>query len=235
MTTSAKNVAAYLQNIGNSLINPNNYDDKNFDEVTDTTQSKSISHGSDFYKYQTSLKNRATEGFNGHNDLTHASQSVLLKTQISAAQQEELTRLQRQYVLNRTSYKSLINSIVPDATDDATDYATSNAAKLVQLAQLETTLDTLSRQINTLNDSMNKNISSVNKQISANSYAREDYMNAIITNGDNEAKMLNMSNNIQQMLNDSDIMTLQKNYSYILLSILAAASILVAMNVIKNN
>ena len=235
MTNSAKNVVAHLQNIGNSLINPNNYDDKIFDEVSDTTQSKSISHGSDFYKYQTSLKNRATEGFNGHNDLTHASQSVLLKTQISAAQQEELTRLQRQYVLNRTSYKSLINSIVPDATDDATDYATSNAAKLVQLAQLETTLDTLSRQINTLNDSMNKNISSVNKQISANSYAREDYMNAIITNGDNEAKMLNMSNNIQQMLNDSDIMTLQKNYSYILLSILAAASILVAMNVIKNN
>ena len=227
MTTSAKNVVAHLQNIGNSLINPNNYDDKIFAEVSDASQSTSISHGSDFYKYQTSLKNRATEGFNGHNDLTHASQSVLLKTQISAAQQDELTRLQRQYVLNRTSYKSLINSIVPNAAD--------NAAKLVQLAQLETTLDTLSRQINTLNDSMNKNISSVNKQISANSYAREDYMNAIITNGDNEAKILNMSNNIQQMLNDSDIMTLHKNYSYILLSILAAASILVAMNVIKNN
>jgi hypothetical protein len=227
MTTSVKNVAAYLQNIGNSLINPHNYDDNNYGEVSDVTQSKSISHGSDFYTYQLSLKNRATEGFNGHNALTHASQSVLLKTQISAAQQQELTRLQGEYALNQLSYNSLINTISPTAID--------NSAKILRLAQLETTLDILSRQINTLNDSINKNIISVNDQISTNSSAREKYMRDITNNAAEKANMLNISNNIQHMLNDSDITTLQKNYSYILLSILAAASILVAMNVIKNN
>jgi hypothetical protein len=226
MTSSVKNVVAHLQNVGNSLINPHNYDDNIFDEVSDVTQSKSISHGSDFYKYQMSLKNRAREGFNGHNDLTHASQSVLLKTQISAAQQEELTRLQREYILNQTSYKSLINTLVPDI---------DNSSKFAQLAQLETTLDILSRQINTLNESINNNITSVNDQISTNSSAREKYMKDITSNTVNQANILNISNNVQNMLNDSDIMTLQQNYSYILVSILAAASILVAMNVIKDN
>ena len=75
----------------------------------------------------------------------------------------------------------------------------------------------------------------MNDQISANSIASEKYMTGITSNKANEANMINVSNNIQNMLNDSDIATLQKNYSYILLSILAAASVLVAMNVIKNN
>jgi Mg2+ and Co2+ transporter CorA len=226
MTTSVKNVVAHLQNIGNDLINPNNYDDNNYDEVD---QYKSISHGNEFNKYQTSLKNKATyitEGFNGHDPLTQTSQSVLLNTQISNVQQQKLTQLKQDFVLNQTKYNSLINTILP---------ATDNSAKLQQLAELEKTLDLLSQQINTLNDLLKKNITSVNNQISTNSSAREKYMKDITNHNKTEANMLNISNNIQNMLNDSDITTLQKNYSYILLSILAAASILVAMNVIKNN
>jgi hypothetical protein len=226
MTTSVNNVVAHLQNIGNSLINPNNYDDNYYAEVE---QYKSISHGNDFNKYQMSLKNKSTyitEGFNGHDALTNTSRSVLLKTQISSAQQQELTKLKQEYVLSQTNYNSLINTISPGA---------DNSAKLQQLALLETTLDNLSKQINTLNDLLKKNITSVNDQISTNSDAREEYMNDIVSNNTNEADMTDISNNIQNMLNDSDITTLQKNYSYILLSILAAASILVAMNVIKSN
>jgi hypothetical protein len=75
----------------------------------------------------------------------------------------------------------------------------------------------------------------VNDQISTNSSESGKYMNDISSNADDEDNMLNISNNIQNMLNDSEIATLQKNYSYILLSILAAASILVAMNVIKTD
>jgi hypothetical protein len=222
MTTSVKNVVANLHNIGKSFINSNNYDVNNYDEVS---QSKSISHGNDFCKYQMSIKNKAVEGFNGH--LTTTSQSILLQTQISSAQQQELTRLKREYALAQTSYKSLINAIVPTTAD--------NSAKLQQLAQLETTLDSLSQQINTLNDLLQNNITSVNDQISTNSNAREEYMNDITSNNENETNEFYISNNIQNMLNDSDISTLQKNYSYLLLSILAAASVLVAMNVVQNN
>jgi hypothetical protein len=226
MTTSVKNVVAHIQNIGNSLINPNNYDDNTYAEVD---KYKSISHGNDFNKYQTSLKNKSTyitEGFNGHDTLTNTSQSVLLKTQLSSAQQAELTKLKQEYVLNQTNYNSLISTISLGA---------DNSAKLQQLVILEATLDKLSQQINALNDIIKNNVTSVNNQISTNSDAREEYMNDIASNNTTEADMNDISNNIQNMLNDSDITTLQKNYSYILLSILAAASILVAMNVIKNN
>lgn len=236
MTTIVKTVAFNLQNIGESLITPgnyennnyvdNNYVDNNYEEVNGTDQYKSISHGNDFNKYQTSLKNKALEGFNGRNVLTNTSQSVLLQTQLSKAQQQELIRLKQEYVLKQTNYNSLRNTISP---------VTNNAAKLQQLAQLETTLDLLSQKINTLNKLLINNVSSVNYQISANSSAREKYMSDISSNKKAEANIINISNNIQNMLYDSDITTLQKNYSYILLSILAAASIIVAMNVINKN
>jgi hypothetical protein len=103
-----------------------------------------------------------------------------------------------------------------------------------QLNQLETTLNLLSQQINTLNDILKNNVTSVNNQLTTNSSAREKYMNDITSNATSEANTLDTSKNIQNMLNDSDITALQKNYTYILFSIFAAASILVAMNVIKN-
>lgn len=227
MTTSVKNIESNLHNMGTYLINTNNYDDNNYDETSDAY--KSILHGNDFNKYQTSLKSKATyitEGFNGHNTLTNASQSVLLKTQMSSEQQAELTRLKQELVTTQASYNSILNTISP---------ATDNSAKLRQLAQLGSTLDVLSKQINTINDVLKTNVTSVNDQISKNSSESGKYMNDISSNDDEEDNMLNISNNIQNMLNDSEIATLQKNYSYILLSILAAASILVAMNVIKTD
>lgn len=104
-----------------------------------------------------------------------------------------------------------------------------------QLNQLATTLNLLSQQINTLNGQLQHNVTSVNNQLSTNSSAQKAYVHDIELNHNNETARHEMSTNIQNMLNDSNIVTLQKNYSYILLSILAAASILVAMNVIKNN
>ena len=167
MTTSAKNIVAHVQNIGKSLINPNNYDDNNYDEVSDAAQYASISHGNDFYKYQMSLKNKAnyiTEGFNGH--LSQATESVLLNTTISSAQQLELTRLKQQYTINQASYNILITSILPTNGD--------NSEKLQQLSQLETTLDLLAQQINTLNDILQNDVTNVNSQISTNSITREE-------------------------------------------------------------
>ena len=102
MTTSVKKVAFNLQTIGNSFANnydDNNYDDNNYDDnYAKVTQHKSISHGTDFNKYQMGLQKNTThltEGFTGQNDLSHTSQSVLLKTQISNDQQQELTRLKQ--------------------------------------------------------------------------------------------------------------------------------------------
>ena len=220
MTTVVKTVAFNLQNMGKPLTTPNN------DEDLDVTQYKSILHGNDFNQYQMGLQNKEIEGFHGRGALTNTSRSVLSQTQISNTQKQELAQLKQDYVLNHTRYNSLINTISAE---------TDNSAKLQQLALLESTLDLLSKQINKLNDTLKNNVTSVNNQIDTNSAAREKYMKDITSNNTDESNMLNISNNIQNMLNDSDISTLQKNYSYILMSILAAAGILVAINVVKNN
>ena len=41
------------------------------------------------------------------------------------------------------------------------------------------------------------------------------------------------SGNIQNILKDSDIVVLQKNYDYLFWSILAAGTVLVSMNIVK--
>ena len=42
-----------------------------------------------------------------------------------------------------------------------------------------------------------------------------------------------VNNNVQNIVNDSDIMVLQENYKYLFWSILAAGTVLVAMNLNK--
>lgn len=211
MTTS-------LKNIGKSLINTNNYDE--------TYHFKSISQGNEFNKYLTGIKNKAIEGFAGQSSLIDTSESVLLATQISDTQQAELTRLNAEYDSKQTRYNTLINTI---------SSGTNNSNTLQEMKQLETTLDNLTQQINTLNNMLHKNITTVNTQITTNSIAREKYMTDITDNNTHEANMDNVSNNIQNMLNDSNIRTLQQNYSYTLFSIFAAASIIAAINIIQND
>jgi len=103
-----------------------------------------------------------------------------------------------------------------------------------QLNKLGMTLNLLSQQMNSLNDQLKNNVTSVNNQLITNSSTREQNMLDIEDNYAKETEIFNISQNVQNMLTDSDITALQHNYTYILFSILAAASILVAMNVVKN-
>ena len=221
MSASVKNIVTNFKNIGTSLINANNYDE--------TTQFKSISQGAEFNKYIQSIKNDTPyimEGFAGKNKksaLIEKSKSVLSATQISDAQQQKIDRLTSEYLSKQTRYNNLLNT------------NTNNSNRLKEMAKLAKKLNVLSKQIKGLNDALNKNITKVNDKISTNSISRIKYSNAITKNNNDEANMDITAKNIQNMLNDSDIRTLQKNYSYILFSILAAGSILVAMNIMKND
>ena len=46
-------------------------------------------------------------------------------------------------------------------------------------------------------------------------------------------KIYNFDTNVENILNDSDINVLQKNYNYLFWTILATGTVLVAMNIIK--
>jgi hypothetical protein len=46
-------------------------------------------------------------------------------------------------------------------------------------------------------------------------------------------KIKNFNTNVDNILNDSDIIILQKNYEYLFWSILAVGTLLISMNVVK--
>ena len=67
-------------------------------------------------------------------------------------------------------------------------------------------------------------------QLNANTQGIQDYLNTI---GNINDKIQGYDSNIDNVLNDSDIIVLQKNYDYLFWTILAAGSVLIAMNVMK--
>jgi hypothetical protein len=59
----------------------------------------------------------------------------------------------------------------------------------------------------------------------------EEYLQELNSNNDKIAKF---STSVENILSDSDIVVLQKNYDYLFWSILATGTVVVAMNVVKN-
>lgn len=109
-----------------------------------------------------------------------------------------------------------------------------------QLAQLQTKLNMLSNQITDLTNKFqtgsieagqqsNQNLSTVNK------YNNDlDTINSKISQLGGVTTESMTTREIQNILKDSDIVVLQKNYEYLFWSILAVGTVLVSMNVVKN-
>jgi len=113
---------------------------------------------------------------------------------------------------------------IPDGLKNAT------AAQKQQLEQLQTTLKLLASQMSSYTGNYNTGVQTTQSQIDANTQGIQDYLNQI-QNINN--KIQNYDSNIDNVLNDSDIVVLQKNYDYLFWSILAAGSVLIAMNLMK--
>ena len=60
----------------------------------------------------------------------------------------------------------------------------------------------------------------------------KEYLNEL-NYTDNKIKGFNTNTNIENILSDSDIVVLQKNYDYLFWSILATGTVVVAMNIVK--
>ncbi len=101
-----------------------------------------------------------------------------------------------------------------------------------QMEQLKTKLDLLAKQIVTLNGTLHTNDINVNNQSIQNAKGLLDYLKESI-NTNNKLKTFNT--NVDNILNDSDINVLYENYNYLFWSIIAAGTVLVSMNLIKNN
>jgi hypothetical protein len=112
--------------------------------------------------------------------------------------------------------------------------ANLNSTQKQQLDQLQTKLNMLSNQINGLNNSFKTGSSIANYQADNNISGINDYIKDIKRTNIKSKKVAHESaGGIQNILKDSDIVVLQKNYDYLFWSILAAGAVLVSINVVK--
>jgi hypothetical protein len=109
--------------------------------------------------------------------------------------------------------------------------ANANSSQKEQLSQLQTKLDQLTLKLTNLTGRFGNSSLQAEAQIKTNEQGVEEYLQDL---GSNNDKIAHFSTSIENILSDSDIVVLQKNYDYLFWSILATGTVVVAMNVVKN-
>jgi len=122
------------------------------------------------------------------------------------------------------NYKAAGKNTMADGLKNAT------ATQRQMLSQLQTKLNLLGSQISGYTGNFNQGLQESQTQSSANIQGIKDYIQEIdVVNN----KINSFDSNVENILNDTDIVVLQKNYEYLFWTILAAGTVLVAMNIVK--
>ena len=108
--------------------------------------------------------------------------------------------------------------------------ANATSTQKEQLSQLQSKLNLLTSQINSYTNKFSSGTDSLNSQSKKNMEGLGDYLKDF-ENTNNNIK--NFNTNIENILHDSDITVLQKNYDYLFWTILATGTVLVTMNIVK--
>lgn len=104
-----------------------------------------------------------------------------------------------------------------------------------QLEQLQTKMDLLSNQIISMTNKYQSGTEDVGKQSIKNVNGISNHLTNLTKTNVNIVKVSgDNSNGLNNIVKDSDIVVLQKNYDYLFWSILAAGSVLVSMNIMKS-
>jgi hypothetical protein len=112
--------------------------------------------------------------------------------------------------------------------------ANINDVQKQQLEQLQIKMNVLSNQITNLTNKFETGTTSAENQSRDNALGIGNYeTNLLDTNETILYTAGETSGNIENVLKDSNIVVLQKNYSYLVWSILAAGTVLISMNVIN--
>ena len=132
---------------------------------------------------------------------------------------------------NSITYQNYINK-----GNIGSQYGLANATttQKQQIDQLQTKLDLLSGQITGLTNNFQSGTTTAENQSKANIAGIYDNLtNLTETNNKSIIVAGETAGNIQNILKDSDIVVLQKNYDYLFWSILATGTVLISMNIIK--
>jgi hypothetical protein len=131
--------------------------------------------------------------------------------------------------INSVTYQNYLNG---GTFEKNYGIANITTAQQTQLDQLQNKLNLLSNQITQNTDLLGENTQRAETQMNNNVKGLGNYITDL-TNTDKQIKYLNTNTNMDNILNDSDIITLQKNYEYVFWSILAIGTLLISMNVMK--
>jgi hypothetical protein len=108
--------------------------------------------------------------------------------------------------------------------------ASATSVQKQQLSSLQSKMNLLAGQISSLGGNFGDSSIQAENQAKTNIDGIKDYLN--VFKNTNE-KINNFSTNVENILSDSDIVVLQKNYEYLFWSILAIGIVLVSMNIVK--
>lgn len=101
-----------------------------------------------------------------------------------------------------------------------------------ELEQLEQRINLLAKQMTDNNNTLNYDNKVVTNQALQNMAGLDNYTNSLV-NTKKKIQNFNSPNNVDNILQDSDITVLQQNYNYLFWSILATGTVLVSMNILK--
>jgi len=112
--------------------------------------------------------------------------------------------------------------------------ANANSVEKQQLDQLQNKMNMLSSQINSLTGKFGTGSTMANNQGEKNISEIGEYVEDIKNTNKRIKTVAEVTTGgLQNILKDSDIIVLQKNYDYLFWSILAAGAVLVSMNIVK--
>lgn len=133
---------------------------------------------------------------------------------------------------NTTSIDSVTYQNYVNGGPLPTNYGLSNATyeEKRKLSKIQTELNGLSSQIINLTGTLGDNTKTIVKQMTNNENALGDYVTSLSDTRDN---INNFDTNYDNILHDTEIVTLQKNYEYLFWSILATGTVLLSMNYLK--
>ena len=114
----------------------------------------------------------------------------------------------------------------------AQKYGLAKATSKIQskIDDTDTTLNNLATKMDTLSSQYISNTDKINHRISKNTDSSQKYLSEL---DETNKEIENIGPGINNILNNSDIAVLQKNYDYLFWSILATGTIIVSMNVVK--
>lgn len=110
------------------------------------------------------------------------------------------------------------------------DLTNATSVEKQQLDQLESTMNSLSSQLADLTTNFDTGSQSLEKQSQSNVKEIGGYLKDIKKTN---TKIKGFDTNIDNILKDSDIVVLQKNYDYLFWSIIATATVLISINIVK--